>query len=1091
MDFRALGPLEVRRPDGTRVELGSAKVRTLLAVLLADAGRPVPVDVIVDQLWGDTPPPSATGTVQTYVSQLRRALAAPGTESLVVTRAPGYALVVEPDAVDVLHLPRLVAAAHDSVESGAVADAEAPLVSAIELWRGEPFPELGDRHVGAAAERARLTELWLQARELLATVRLRLGRPDAAVVDLERLVVEHPLRERVWARLVEALYAAHRQADALEACRTAARLLRDELGIDPGPELRALEEAVLRQDPDLLHAPAPPAARPAEPMQVTEASLVGRRAERARIRAAMAEVTRGHGSVLLLEGEAGIGKTRLAEAAATSAAAQGWRVAWSRCADDAGAPSLWPWTNVVSALGTEPLAAPAEDDPDRSRFTVFEEIRGRLRATAATTPVLVVLDDLQAADTTSVQLLQLLAHHLADMRLLVVVTVRTVGEALPLAVTECLAAIASEPHAQRIQLAGLGEGDVRDLVTATLRATEDEAPPDPDGLAREVYSRTDGNPFIVVELVRLLRAEDGLAEGAARPVALPPSVRDVLSHRLTRLPEETAALLRLAALVGRDVELGLLQSAAETDAERVIELLEPAVVSGVLTEEDGWRWRFSHALVQETLLDGMPRVTEARLHARVARALEQRGDGVEVERRAHHLFHAVPVLGAAPARRYAVLAAAAARERVGHAEAAAHTRRALSLLPPGEDDVERHRLLVTLGDDLLRTGHLLEAQDVVAEALDLARRLDDPVLLAEAASVWGGVTLWNWRGYGVVDEDLVHLLRTLADRAQHHDPALQARLLGTLGVELAYSDRRADGVAYAARAVEIARDLGDPVVLGRALNNYGLVTWGSDDRVERRLEAADESMSLAGRGLPARTEFFARLHRGPLRLHLGDVEGFRQDLAGATRLAEGLTGPEVRPHILYQEAGLAMLEGDWDVAEQRAEEAYELYRRTSLWGAQCCLALHRFTFRRREGRVGEVLDLLVDGGDMGVPLLQSVAVLAAVEAGDPEEARRLRRRWAPALPQDWTTDAHVVVRAWLELRTGADVDASYLELLPLSGRQVVVGTATAVWGPYDAVLADLAAARGDEAAARMHRERALAHGRRLGSPWQSGLSVGR
>jgi hypothetical protein len=176
-------------------------------------------------------------------------------------------------------------------------------------------------------------------------------------------------------------------------------------------------------------------------------------------------------------------------------------------------------------------------------------------------------------------------------------------------------------------------------------------------------------------------------------------------------------------------------------------------------------------------------------------------------------------------------------------------------------------------------------------------------------------------------------------------------------------------------------------VLGRALNNYSLVTWGSSDRVERRLAASDEALALAGRGLSARTEFFALLHRGPLRLHLGDVAGFEADLAAATRVGAALTGPEVQPHLAYQETGRAMVRGDWALAEHLGATANELYRSTSMWGAAACTSLHAFTFRRHDGRIGEALDQLVDAGDeLGVPLLQALAVVAAAEAGDREEA---------------------------------------------------------------------------------------------------------
>jgi hypothetical protein len=180
-----------------------------------------------------------------------------------------------------------------------------------------------------------------------------------------------------------------------------------------------------------------------------------------------------------------------------------------------------------------------------------------------------------------------------------------------------------------------------------------------------------------------------------------------------------------------------------------------------------------------------------------------------------------------------------------------------------------------------------------------------------------------------------------------------------------------------------------------------------------------------------------------------------------------------------------MLRGAWAEAEDISAQAYELYRVMSTWSAECCWALHQFTFRRREGRLADVLDLLVDAGDTGgAPILRSVAVLAAAEVGDREEARRLQRRWPHELPQDWTTDALLALRGWTALALDGDLDALYADLLPYAGRQVVVGTATACWGSYDAVLGRLAAARGHADVATQHLQRAAELGRAVGSPWQ-------
>jgi DNA-binding SARP family transcriptional activator len=1102
--YRVLGPLEVTDPDGNSLDVGGAKPRALLTLLLADVGRVVGIDRIVATLWGDDPPPTVTGTLQAYVSHLRRVLEpdrgpreAP---AVLLTRPPGYLLRVDPADLDTLRFTELVDEGDRAVEKGDPARGIALLDEALGLWRGEPLTELGDLP-NASTDRLRLVELQLRARERRCDALLAIGKADAAATDLQRLVSEHPLRERLWARLVTALYAADRQADALEACRRCAELLRDELGIDPGPELRDLEQAVLRQDPKLLErlprpslpAPAPPPIRTAVPAPDAE-SLVGRRPELAHLTAVAEQVAAGRPAVVVLEGEAGIGKTRLAEAAAEAGRAAGWSVAWSRCADDAGAPALWPWTQVLEGLGQEQLVPPElrdDDDADAARFRLFQDLRARLTAAARSRPTVVVLDDLQGADTTSVQLLGLLARHLPRVPLLVVVTARTVGEQLPEAVSDCLGRLAREPAASRLALTGLAEDDVSALLAEQLGTSGDRT------LAAAVHDRTGGNPFFVVELSRwMVGAHDLHLDN----VPVPPSVGEVLQTRLRRLPASTRDVLELAAIAGREVSLDLLE-AAGTPAEDALAALDSAVAVGLVVEgHTTWSWRFTHALVQEVLVSGMSALTRARLHARIGTALELRatgaGDEAIVEQLAHHFVEAVPITGATRARRYSTAAAQLARARLADGEAAAHTRTALRLLGPAEPMAARarHDLLTALGNDLLRSGQRTEAHEAIAEAISVARELGDRQCVAEAAAIWGSVTLWNWRPHGVVDDDMVDLLDdliaerdALPERAEDDDRIL-ARLLGTLGIELAFSlDDR--GVQSATRAVQIARRIGDPELLGRTLNNYSIAVWGRPGAAERRLAAADESLAMAAHGLPRRTEFFARLHRAAIRLHLADLAGFEADHAQARRLAVSLSGPEVRPHVLWQAGGLVWLKGHAARAEELTTEAYELYRRVTPH-ARHAFAAHQFTLRRADHRLDRAIPLLVETGDEGNPMLQEMAILAAAESGDLAEARRLRARWGRTHIRDWASDVAVLVQAENALHLGDEPDwaDAYEQVLPFAGRQAVLGTPALSLGSYDELLGRIAEQRGDLLGARRWWHAAREQGGRVGCPHQVALA---
>jgi DNA-binding SARP family transcriptional activator len=252
MHVRVLGDLEVDR-DGQPVVLGGPKPRALLGLLVASGGRPVATGRLVNQLWGDDPPAKALGALQAYVSKLRRRLEdGRGHPGVLVTRPSGYALVLPDGAVDAPEFERAVGEAD--------AD-ERLLVRALDLWRGPAYADLRSTPA-LAAEGRRLDDLRVGALERLWAVRLAGGATDSAVAPLQALAAEHPTRERPAALLVRALYRSGRQADALDALRRVRRSLADELGIDPGPELQQLEQAVLRQDADLLQPARPAVAAP-------------------------------------------------------------------------------------------------------------------------------------------------------------------------------------------------------------------------------------------------------------------------------------------------------------------------------------------------------------------------------------------------------------------------------------------------------------------------------------------------------------------------------------------------------------------------------------------------------------------------------------------------------------------------------------------------------------------------------------------------------------------------------------------------------------------------------------------------------------
>ena len=254
MNLQLLGPVEGRL-EGRPLPLGATKQRAVLAMLALQANETVSVNRLVDGLWGDEPPATATKMVQLYVSQLRRLLGDDDAE--IVTHGRGYQLRVDPDAVDVARFESLVEEA--GRHTGAPNDRAR---EALELWRGAPLANVAEEPF-AAAEIRRLEELRLRAAELAVDGDLAAGRDQKALAELERLVEEHPLRERFHAQRMLALYRCGRQAEALEAYATARRQLVEEVGVEPSAELRELQARILRQDPS-LERPAAPPSLPAE-----------------------------------------------------------------------------------------------------------------------------------------------------------------------------------------------------------------------------------------------------------------------------------------------------------------------------------------------------------------------------------------------------------------------------------------------------------------------------------------------------------------------------------------------------------------------------------------------------------------------------------------------------------------------------------------------------------------------------------------------------------------------------------------------------------------------------------------------------------
>jgi hypothetical protein len=371
---------------------------------------------------------------------------------------------------------------------------------------------------------------------------------------------------------------------------------------------------------------------------------------------------------------------------------------------------------------------------------------------------------------------------------------------------------------------------------------------------------------------------------------------------------------------------------------------------------------------------------------------------------------------------------------------------------------------------------VIGAASALDEAQRVATALGDDALIRDAVTLLGGATLWNWRQFEQVDHATVSTLdRLLGDTT---DPVPRAELLGTLGVELYYSEDRLRGVEAARAAVDIARETGEVELVGRTLNNLTIATWSPEHRRERR-RAVEDTLDLTGRGLPLANEAIARLHRAPLLLREGRIGDARADLARAEWLAPRLGLPEIEAQVATQLAGIAMLEGDQAWAEESIERAHDILSRTSFWGARWIRQVQRFTLHKNRGTASEALEeLLRTASEDAFRMLRWTAVLGLAECDQTKEARAMQSRWGltrPSAPAYWNSDFDDTQAGMVAVLLGSpDPQLCYQRLTQFGGSLAVAGTGLGVWGPVDDVLADLADTLGRPADAARHRRDAAA-----------------
>jgi class 3 adenylate cyclase len=899
-----------------------------------------------------------------------------------------------------------------------------------------------------------------------------------------------------------------------------------------GHEFETVGELTLKGIPDPVPAvavtwePVVQVAMPREtPLPAALAApatfdLAGRGDELSSLIDAWKDSAEGRRKVVLVSGEPGIGKTRLATETALVARHQGGLVLGGRCDEELAlpyqpfaealrfhseledVPTAWfgpmarELQRLVPDLGDRVpgLTVPEHDDPESERARLFEAVTMWLRTTAASVPVMLVLDDLHWADRPTLLLLRHLVHETPQDALFIVGTYRStdLDRRHPLAGT--LADLRRDGSVTRLALDGLDADGVAELLERSAGHDLDDAGV---GLANAVFAETDGNPFFVGEIVRHLVESGALFVRDGRwtsdltldEVGLPEGVREVVGRRISRLDEETQRLLSLAAVIGQEFSLPVLATVAGMEEDRAVDVLDTAQSTGLVNEVGLDRYRFGHALVRATLLEELTTTRRVRTHRKIAEAIEAQHvtdrDAV-VPELAHHYGEAAaadPEKAIEYATRAGELAfAASAADDAVHWYALA-----LEHLEGDGDDVARRVALLTRLGEAEWVAGAAEARTHLREAALLAQRGGLDLAMANALLVHTRVS------FNEEQESDLEKIALLEDVIEHlvDEPAIRARLMGALAVELIFVgevERRAELLDRARElAVQAEDDFAFVDVVSARFNAHPRPTWST---AAFRSDHEDVRKALAAAERLGATQWIAgaRLAAAFGSLALNDGDAFRGHTERLRELVDGTQNGVARRMLLLLEQMLMVNDGRLVEAQSLSVELFQVWSAAGMPEAVTYQGTTGLATRREQGRLAQIIDgwnaFLAE--HPGAASVDATVAFALAETGDLDPAAtRLedacRRRF-----QDMPADAGwpLAVGMWSEVAAVvADRDsAAILHDLaePWDGVQMATGGINT--GPAARHLARLELVLDRPADADHHFAAAIEESRSLGSP---------
>jgi serine/threonine protein kinase/tetratricopeptide (TPR) repeat protein len=787
------------------------------------------------------------------------------------------------------------------------------------------------------------------------------------------------------------------------------------------------------------------------PFVAERTPFVGRKSERYNLRRHLGQAANGKGTLIMIGGEPGVGKTRIAEELVAEAHQHGFLTLTGHCYDTEGAPPYMPFVEIIESAAriSEPgillatldndapevakllpelrerfpdIPEPAQSSPEQERWRMFNGIVTFIARAAKAQPLLFVIEDLQWTDEPTLLLLQHIVQRLHEMPVLIVGTYRDTELDVASSLARTMEELLRRRRVHDIILKRLSQTDV----SAMLQGQIGQKPP--GRLVEAIYHETEGNPFFVEEIFKHLTEEEKLldAEGRWRKDIkldesdVPRGVRLVIERRLNRVSDECRRTLRVAAIIGRGADFKLLNKIVDLDEDALFDAIDDAERARLISS--GTHVIFAHELIRQTLLGGLSTPRRRRLHRRVAEAMEQLyADALENHAAdlAHHFFQAGTDMDRAID--YATRAGNRSFDQLAYEEAVKHYKRALQAIEleePSSEEVRRCELLLHLGEAQVLSGQPQAAKDTSQQAAELARSLSSSEHLARASSLFSWV---RWHLQAPV-EPALHLLEEALSALGQEDSVLRVQVLSQLCQTLVLSGSETRMRRCSQEALEMAKRIGNPETLFWALHAKRNSAMRPDD-VEELLHVSTELVRLAKESnfKPAAEDG----HEGRIMglLMIGDMEAVNAEIEAHTRVIEDLAPYSTTALPMLNKGMLALLQGLFEECNRLTVEALEIERRFHNRSRLNQVGQLLFALRREQGRLIEL-----ESGSKNiverypnVPAYRCALALLYSHIGNEDEARKEFERLAVNDFRDFSRDA-----AWLAAVTFASEVCAWL-----------------------------------------------------------------